>query len=68
MAFVVKVREHGHPNAQWIGNAPTGALNRPVPREEARVFPTELDAVVVIKVLERLLPYGSKFELQGESE
>ena len=65
MGFVVKIT--GHATApQWIGHNTTIGPKRLVPRDEARVFPTEFDAESAIDAFRPILPDGLEFELDGE--
>ena len=65
MVFVVKIT--GHPAApQWIGHHTAIGPKRLVPRQEARVFPTEFEAECEIDAFRPLLSDGLEFELQDE--
>ncbi|HXY33951.1 MAG TPA: hypothetical protein VEI07_06965 [Planctomycetaceae bacterium] len=61
MGFIVKIT--GHAAApQWIGHS----RERLVPRHEARVFRTELEAEREIDAVRPRLPDGLEFELENE--
>jgi len=65
MGFVVKIT--GHAAApQWIEHNTAIRPKRLVPRDEARVFPTEFDAESAIDAFRPLLTDGLEFELEGE--
>jgi hypothetical protein len=65
MGFVVKII--GHPAApQWIGHNTTIGRKSMVPRDEARIFATEIEAQWEINVFKVLVPDGVHFELEDE--
>ena len=65
MSYVVKITGHA-PDPQWIGHNTIIGTKRLVSRDEARVFPTEEDALWEIRAFHLLLPDGAQFELQEE--
>jgi hypothetical protein len=67
VSFVIKVSNYGTQHPQWIGPDTRIGPKRLVSREEARLFPTELDAVFEIKIFEHLFPAGVQFDLQSEA-
>lgn len=64
MSYVVKVCDHGPPDPQWIGHNTVIGPKRLVGRDEARVFPTEDEAMREIDVFRNLLSGGVQFELE----
>jgi hypothetical protein len=66
MGFVVRVRGHGPSEPQWIGHNTTIGPKRLGDRDEARVFPTEDEAMREIDLFRLLLPDGAQVELEDE--
>jgi hypothetical protein len=66
MGYVVKVSGHGPADPEWIGHNTLIGPKRLMPRREARVFPTEVEATREIDNFRVLLPDGVQFELEEE--
>jgi hypothetical protein len=54
-------------HTQWIGHNTLIGPKRLVGHEDARVFPTDIEAMWEIDAFRVLLPDGAQFEMQGES-
>jgi hypothetical protein len=66
MAYLVRITGHGTPDPQWIRHYTLIGPKRLVSRDEARVFPTEVEARWEIDVFRLLLPDGVHLELEDE--
>jgi len=65
VGYVVKITGHSQ-SPQWIGRSTVIGPKRLVDRDDARVFPTEHEAMREIDVFGHLLPACAHFELEDE--
>jgi hypothetical protein len=66
MGYVVKVSGHGPADPQWIGHNTPLDPKRLVSRNEARVFPSESEAMWEIRKFRALLPDGTQFKIETD--
>jgi hypothetical protein len=67
MGYVVKITGHSQ-SPQWIGHNTVIGPKRLVDRDDARVFPTERDAMREIDAFRVLLSDDTQFEFEEERE
>jgi len=66
MGFVVKIMGDSPMWPQWIGQNTTIGRKALVMRDEARVFPTEIEAKWEVDSFRLLLPAGVEFAIEDE--